>query len=46
MEALVPALLHDGEASFRDEARTALEQLEDPTVLERLQTLIDEGFLS
>ena len=46
VEALVSALLHDGEASVRDEARTALEQLEDPTVLERLQTLIDEGFLS
>ena len=46
VEALVSALLHDGEASVRDEARTALEQLEDPAVLERLQTLIDEGFLS
>ena len=40
------ALLHDDEASVRDEARTALEQLEDPTVLGRLQTLIDEGFLT
>ena len=46
VEALVSALLHDDEASVRDEARTALEQLEDPTVLGRLQTLIDEGFLS
>ena len=46
VEALVSALLQDEEASVRDEARTALEQLEDPAVLARLQTLIDEGFLS
>jgi hypothetical protein len=30
----------------RDEARLALEQLEDPEVLERLHTLVDEGLLS
>ena len=46
VEALVSSLLHDGEVSVRDEARTALEQLEDPLVLQRLQTLVDEGFLS
>ena len=46
VEALVSSLLHDGEASVRDEARTALEQLEDPGVLQRLQTLVDDGFLS
>ena len=46
VEALVSSLLHDGEVSVRDEARTALEQLEDPQVLRRLQTLVDEGFLS
>ena len=46
VEALVSTLLQDEEASVRDEARTALEQLEDPAVLARLQTLIDEGFLS
>ena len=45
VEALVSALLHDGEISVRDEARTALEQLEDPLVLERLQTLINDGFI-
>ena len=28
------------------EARLALEQLEDPLVLERLQTLVDEGLLT
>ena len=44
VEACVSALLHDGESSVRDEARTALEQLEDPDVLERLQTLIEDGF--
>jgi HEAT repeat protein len=46
VEALVEALLHDGEPSVRDEARTALEQLEDPAVLSRLQTLLDDGFIS
>jgi HEAT repeat protein len=45
VEALVSALLHDGEISVRDEARTALEQLEDPLVLERLQALINDGFI-
>lgn len=44
VEAFVSALLHDGESSVRDEARTALEQLEDPAVLTRLQTLIEDGF--
>lgn len=46
VEALVEALLHDGEPSVRDEARTALEQLEDPVILIRLQTLLDDGFIS
>ena len=32
--------------AVRDEARLALEQLEDPLVLERLQTLVDEGLLA
>ena len=30
----------------RDEARTALEQMESPDVLDRLQTLMDEGLFS
>ncbi len=30
----------------RDEARLALEQLEQPEVLDRLQTLVDEGLIS
>jgi hypothetical protein len=30
----------------RDEARMALEQLERPEVLERLQTLVEEGLIS
>ena len=46
VEALVNALMHDAESSVRDEARVALEQLENPEILERLQALIDEGFLS
>lgn len=45
IEAFVNALLHDQETSVRDEARTALEQLENPEILERLQTLVDEGLL-
>ncbi|MBM5826865.1 MAG: HEAT repeat domain-containing protein [Cyanobacteria bacterium M_surface_7_m2_040] len=46
VQALVHTLLDDQEASVRDEARLALEQLEQPEVLERLQTLVDEGLLS
>ena len=46
VEALVNALLHDNEPSVRDEAKTALEQLEDPEALSRLKTLLDEGFIS
>jgi hypothetical protein len=45
VQALVHTLLADQEASVRDEARLALEQLEQPEVLERLQTLVDEGLL-
>jgi hypothetical protein len=39
-------MLQDGDLAVRDEARLALEQLEDPLVLERLQTLVDEGLLA
>jgi hypothetical protein len=46
VQALIQTLLEDREASVRDEARLALEQLEQPEVLERLQTLVDEGLLS
>jgi len=46
VQALIHALLEDQEASVRDEARLALEQLERPEVLERLQTLVDEGLLA
>ena len=45
-EALIATLLHDADAGVRDEARVALEQLETPEVLDRLQTLVDEGLLS
>jgi hypothetical protein len=45
VELLVESLLYDGEISVQDEARTSLEQLEDPVVLERLQVLINDGFL-
>jgi hypothetical protein len=46
VESLLGAMLHDGDPAVRDEARLALEQLEDPQVLERLQTLVEEGLLS
>jgi HEAT repeat protein len=46
VEALLQTMLHDGDATVRDEARLALEQLEQPEVLERLQTLVDEGLIS
>lgn len=46
VESLVGAMLHDADLAVRDEARLALEQLEDPLVLERLQTLVDEGLLT
>jgi HEAT repeat protein len=46
VEALLHAMLHDGDSTVRDEARMALEQLEQPEVLERLQTLVDEGLIS
>jgi vesicle coat complex subunit len=45
-QALVQALLQDTDPTVRDEARLALEQLEDSEVLERLHTLVDEGLLS
>ncbi|WP_254933932.1 HEAT repeat domain-containing protein [Cyanobium sp. WAJ14-Wanaka] len=46
VESLVTAMLQDGESSVREEARLALEQLEQPEVLERLQTLVEEGLLA
>ncbi|MFN9629109.1 MAG: HEAT repeat domain-containing protein [Cyanobacteriota bacterium] len=46
VEALVHCLLLDEDSAVRDEARMALEQLEQPEVLERLHTLVEEGLLS
>ncbi len=46
VETLLQVLLHDHDATVRDEARVALEQLENPAVLERLHILVEEGFLS
>ncbi len=45
VEDFVKVLLNDEEASVRDEARIALEHLEDPCIGERLQALINEGTL-
>ncbi|MFZ4565332.1 MAG: HEAT repeat domain-containing protein [Prochlorococcaceae cyanobacterium] len=45
-EALLEALLQDPDPGVRDDARSALEQLEDPELLGRLQTLGDEGLLA
>jgi hypothetical protein len=36
----------DEDSAVRDEARMALEQLEQPEVLERLQTLVEEGLIT
>jgi HEAT repeat protein len=46
VEALLHTMLHDADSTVRDEARLALEQLEQADVLERLQTLVDEGLIS
>ncbi|MEB3332417.1 MAG: HEAT repeat domain-containing protein [Synechococcaceae cyanobacterium] len=46
VETLLHAMLQDADSTVRDEARMALEQLEQPEVLERLQTLVDEGLIS
>ena len=46
VESLLGTMLEDGDSGVRDEARLALEQLENPELLERLQTLVDEGLLS
>ncbi|QEY33094.1 HEAT repeat domain-containing protein [Synechococcus sp. RSCCF101] len=45
VSAILHAMVHDGDPGVRDEARVALEQLEDPDVLERVQTLVEEGLL-
>ncbi len=45
VEVFLQAMLQDSDPAVRDEARMALEQLERPEVLERLQMLMDEGLL-
>ena len=46
VEVFINALLNDGESSVRDEARIALEQLENQEVMKRLRTLMDSGLLA
>jgi HEAT repeat protein len=46
VETLVAVMLQDGDSTVRDEARVALEQLERPAVLERLQTLVEDGLIN
>ena len=46
VESLLATLLQDGDPGVRDEARLALEQLEQPEVLDQLQTLVEEGLIS
>ena len=46
VDVFLTTLLNDGEPSVRDEARIALEQLDDAEVLQRLNNLIDDGQLS
>ncbi len=43
VDAFIAVLLDDLEVSVRDEARVALEQLENPDVIKRLQALVEEG---
>ncbi len=45
VDAFFNVLLNDLEASVRDEASIALEQLDNPQVIARLKGLIDEGLL-
>ncbi|EDY37385.1 heat domain containing protein [Cyanobium sp. PCC 7001] len=46
VESLLHTMLHDAESGVREEARLALEQLEQPAVLQQLQTLVDEGLIA
>jgi HEAT repeat protein len=46
VESLLATLLQDGDPGVRDEARLALEQLEQPEVLDQLQTLVEEGLIT
>ena len=45
VEAFISVLLNDREPSVRYEARTALEQLDNPAVQKRLKNLIEDGQL-
>ena len=45
-EALLNVLLNDSEPSVRYEARTVLEQIDNPPLEQRLKRLIDQGFLA
>ena len=45
VDAFIAVLLDDLEVSVRDEARMALEQLENPAVRTRLQKLVEEGLI-
>ncbi|WP_413678537.1 HEAT repeat domain-containing protein [Prochlorococcus sp. MIT 0916] len=45
IEAFISVLLNDREPSVRYEARTALEQLDNPEVQKKLKALIDDGQL-
>ena len=45
-EALLNVLLNDPEPSVRYEARTVLEQIDNPPLEQRLKRLIDQGLLA
>ena len=45
VETFISVLLNDREPSVRYEARTALEQLDNPEVQKKLKSLIDDGLL-
>lgn len=45
VEGFLQAMLQDSDPTVRDESRIALEQLEQPEVLDHLQMLLEEGLL-
>lgn len=46
VEALLESMLNDIDRAVRDDARMALEQIEEPEILQHLQMLVEEGILS
>ena len=45
VQALIQAMLEEPDQGVADDARTALEQLDDPVSMARIKTLLDDGLL-